>query len=49
MACAGRGFYGGGERGGRGRDRVRSLMGSVLDRLEEREAQTRDLVERLRA
>ena len=37
-----------GRRGGRDRDRVRSLMGSVLDRLEEREAQARVLVGRLR-
>lgn len=37
-----------GRRGGRDRDRVRSLMGSVLDRLEECEAQARVLVERLR-
>lgn len=37
-----------GRRGGRGRDRVRSLMGSVLDRPGEREAQARVLVERLR-
>lgn len=37
-----------GRRGGRDRDRVRSLMGSVLDRLEEREARARVLVGRLR-
>src|SRR5882757_4486931 len=37
-----------GRRGGRGRDRIRSLMGSVLDRLQEREAQARVLVEGLR-